>query len=74
VLIADGPFAETLEQIAGLLLVECQSPDEAIEVASQIPTAQFGTIEVRLVFGDLATAQAAVAEAYRCSWGQSSPI
>ena len=50
VLIADGPFAETLEQIAGLLLVECESTAEAIEVASQIPTAQFGTIEVRPVW------------------------
>lgn len=38
--IADGPFAETREQIAGFYLVDCKNLDEAIEVASQIPAAQ----------------------------------
>jgi hypothetical protein len=46
VVIADGPFAETKEQIAGFLLVECTDLDEAIEVAAEIPTAKCGTIEV----------------------------
>ncbi len=45
--IADGPFAETKEQMAGFYLVECADLDEAIEVASAIPAAQWGTIEVR---------------------------
>jgi hypothetical protein len=48
--IADGPFAETKEQIAGFYLVECQDLDAAIEFASKIPAAQWGTIEVRPVW------------------------
>jgi hypothetical protein len=48
--IADGPFAETKEQIAGFYLVDCQDLDEAIEVASKIPSAQWGTIEVRPIW------------------------
>jgi len=47
VLIADGPFAETKEQVAGYDVVECADLDEAIEVASKHPTAGMGTIEVR---------------------------
>jgi hypothetical protein len=47
VLVADGPFAETKEQIAGFDLIECADLDEAIEVASKHPVARFGTIEVR---------------------------
>ena len=37
VLTADGPFAETKEQIGGYFVVECKDLDEAIDVASQIP-------------------------------------
>ena len=48
--IADGPFAETKEQIAGFYVVDCRDLDEAIEVASRIPAAQYGTIEVRPVW------------------------
>jgi hypothetical protein len=47
VLIADGPFAETKEQIAGFDVIEAADLDEAIEVASRHPVASFGTIEVR---------------------------
>jgi hypothetical protein len=47
VLIADGPFAETREQVAGYDLIECANLDEALEVAGQHPTALIGTIEVR---------------------------
>lgn len=47
VLIADGPFAETKEQIAGFDILECADLDEAIEVAAKHPVARFGTIEVR---------------------------
>jgi|SRR5450759_1504488 hypothetical protein len=50
VVIADGPFAETKEQIAGFYIIDCKDLDEAIEVASRIPAAQFGTIEVRPVW------------------------
>jgi hypothetical protein len=46
-LISDGPFAETKEQIAGFDIIECKDLDEAIEVASKHPVARFGKIEVR---------------------------
>ena len=46
-LISDGPFAETKEQIAGFDIIECTDLDEAIEVASKHPVARFGRIEVR---------------------------
>jgi hypothetical protein len=49
--IADGPFAETKEQIAGFYVVECADLDEAIEIAARIPAARSGTIEVRPVWG-----------------------
>jgi hypothetical protein len=47
VLISDGPFAETKEQIAGFDILECVNLDEAIEVAAKHPAARIGTIEVR---------------------------
>jgi hypothetical protein len=47
VLVSDGPFAETKEQIAGYDVIECGSLDEAIEVAAEHPVATFGTVEVR---------------------------
>ena len=46
-LIADGPFAETKEQIAGYDVIDCADRDEAIAVAAAHPTAQLGSIEVR---------------------------
>jgi hypothetical protein len=50
VVTSDGPFAETKEQIGGFYLVDCKDLDEAIEVASKIPGAQTGTIEVRPIW------------------------
>ena len=50
VLTSDGPFAETKEQIGGFYLVDCKDLDEAIEVASKIPGAQYGSIEVRPIW------------------------
>ena len=47
VMVADGPFAETKEQIAGFDLIECADLDEAIDIASRHPVARFGTVEVR---------------------------
>ena len=49
-LTTDGPFAETREQLGGYFLVDCKDLDEAIEVASRIPGAEYGTIEVRPVW------------------------
>lgn len=48
-LLTDGPFAETREQIGGYFLVEAKDLDEAIEIASRIPGARIGTVEVRRV-------------------------
>ncbi len=46
-LITDGPFAETHEQFGGYFLIDCKDLDEAIRWAAKIPTAKYGTIEVR---------------------------
>lgn len=50
----DGPFAETKEQLGGYYLVEAKDLNEAIQVAAKIPSARFGSIEVRPImsFGD----------------------
>ncbi|MBV8560573.1 MAG: YciI family protein [Acidimicrobiia bacterium] len=50
VLTSDGPFAETKEQIGGYYMVDCKDLDEAIDVASKIPGARHGTIEVRPIW------------------------
>jgi hypothetical protein len=50
VLATDGPFAETKEQLAGFYAVDCKDLDEAIEVASKIPGARSGSIEVRPIW------------------------
>jgi hypothetical protein len=50
VLTSDGPFAETKEQIGGFYIAECADLDEAIEVASKIPGALHGSIEVRPIW------------------------
>jgi len=50
VVIADGPFAETKEQIAGFYVVECIDLDQAIEIAAKNPNAWTGTIEIRPVW------------------------
>ena len=47
VVLADGPFAETKELIAGFDIIECADLDEAIEVAGKHPVARIGAIEVR---------------------------
>jgi hypothetical protein len=46
-LVSDGPFAETKEQIAGYDIIECADLQEAIEVAGKHPTTRPGTIEIR---------------------------
>lgn len=46
-LITDGPFAETHEQLGGYYLLECQDLDEALRWAAKVPTAQYGSVEVR---------------------------
>ena len=46
-LVTDGPFAETKEQLGGYYVVEADTIDEAIQWAAKIPSARFGSIEVR---------------------------
>lgn len=45
----DGPFAEVKEHLAGFYLVDCESTERAIEIASRIPEADLGLVEVRPV-------------------------
>ncbi|HDZ58103.1 MAG TPA: YciI family protein [Pseudomonas xinjiangensis] len=48
-IISDGPFAETKEQLAGFYLLEARDLNEALQLASHIPPARLGSIEVRPV-------------------------
>jgi hypothetical protein len=45
--VTDWPFAETREQLGGYFLIEAQDLDEAIEIASRIPSVHKGTVEIR---------------------------
>ena len=45
----DGPFAETKEQLGGFYLIEAKDLNDAMQVASRIPSARLGSIEVRPV-------------------------
>ena len=45
----DGPFAETKEQLGGFYLIEAADLNDAIQVASRIPSARMGSIEIRPV-------------------------
>jgi hypothetical protein len=51
VVVSDGPFAETKEAVGGFDILECDSLEEAVEIAAGHPIAQFGTIEVRPFWG-----------------------
>jgi hypothetical protein len=46
-LTTDGPFAETTEQLGGFYMIEARDLEEAIRLASKIPPAEVGSIEVR---------------------------
>jgi len=50
-LVTDGPFTETKEAVGGFDLIECESLEEAVEIAAGHPVAQMGTIEVRPLWG-----------------------
>jgi hypothetical protein len=57
-LITDGPFVETKEQLGGYYLIEARDINDAIQVASRIPGARFGCVEVRPVAEDAQTLDA----------------
>lgn len=46
----DGPYAETKEQFGGYYLIEAADLDEAIAIAAEVPTAGYGSVEVRPVW------------------------
>jgi len=48
-IVTDGPFAETKELIGGLFLTELPDLDEAIRLASIVPAAEYGSLEIRPV-------------------------
>jgi hypothetical protein len=52
ILLTDGPFIESKEQLSGFYLMECASLDEAIAWAARIPGARHGAIEVRPVLAE----------------------
>lgn len=45
----DGPFAEVKEHLAGFYLVDCDSPERAVQIAARIPDAVWGLVEMRPV-------------------------
>ena len=45
--VTTGPFAETHEQLGGYFLIDVEDLDEAMFIASKLPSARFGSIEVR---------------------------
>ena len=51
-IVTDGPFAETKEAVGGFDIIECDSMEEAVEIAAGHPVAQSGTIEVRPLWGN----------------------
>lgn len=48
-MITDGPFAETREQLGGFYIIDAKNLDEAIAIATRIPPAKKGTVEIRPV-------------------------
>src|SRR5437660_726684 len=51
-LVSDGPFAETKEQVGGYDVLECASLEQAVEVAAKHPVARIGTLEARPFWED----------------------
>lgn len=46
-MLMDGPFAESKEMVGGYFILECDTRDEAVAIASELPAAEWATIEVR---------------------------
>ena len=51
-MVTDGPFTETKEAVGGFDLLECDSLEDAVEIAAAHPLAEVGTIEVRPLWGN----------------------
>jgi hypothetical protein len=61
--VTDGPFAETKEQLGGYYLIDTETLDEALEWAAKIPSARYGSIEVRPLFAPATTGPEGPADA-----------
>lgn len=53
--VTDGPFAEAKEHLAGYLMVECESPERAVEIAARWPDARYFAMEVRPIMSQSGT-------------------
>ena len=53
--VTDGPFAEAKEQLGGYLIVDCESPERATEIAARWPNARFCAMEVRPIMQEAGT-------------------
>ena len=51
----DGPYAEAKEQLAGYLMVECETKERAVEIAGRWPDAKYFTMEVRQLMSNSGT-------------------
>jgi hypothetical protein len=60
--VTDGPFVETKEALGGFYVLECDTIDEAVALAAQIPGAETGAIEVRPGYVDASAEQAEQSE------------
>lgn len=45
--LVDGPFSEAKEMIGGFFLLNCETREQALEIASRCPAAEYATIEIR---------------------------
>jgi hypothetical protein len=50
VLVSDGPFAETKDFVGGVVAIECENLDDAIQIAASHPYARRGSVEIRPVW------------------------
>lgn len=62
--VTDGPFAETKEQLGGYFVIEARDLDEAVSVASRIPGARIGCVEVRPIADDAQTVALGLEDAF----------
>jgi len=62
VMISPGSNATPAEQLTGVYVVDCENVDEAIEVATTVPAAWYGTVEVRPVRAEVPTQQDRLAD------------
>ncbi len=46
-IVTDGPFAETKEQIGGVLVLQCEDLDQAISIAARVPVVHRASVELR---------------------------